>query len=161
MSDRAALTLVVYSVDEQDQAAVLAAIDDAGLESDTDTPEEGTVALGTHYVIGQTPLGEWQDLSRVLRSTASSAVFELWQDPFESTDGDYVAHVPGIGTYNGWCSGDGTPHVDIGELVKSLNSVPSFMTVEFWLAQHGDALLGRRILAAIEAHKSRNDPVAG
>ncbi|MFH9967634.1 hypothetical protein ACH4PR_40785 [Streptomyces mirabilis] len=55
-----------------------------------------------------------------LLTKAPCTAFELWQDPVFEHAGRYVAHLPGIGTYEGVCDSYGSPLVKLTEVLDAL-----------------------------------------
>lgn len=160
MSDRSPLQMFVYSVHESEVQAVLEVMDEEGLDLEWSDEDQGASALvlGRRYGIDETPIGSSRDLAAALQQRAPSAVFKLWQDPHYSSDGHFVAHVPGIGTYTAKCDSDGTPHTLVPDLITKLTNEPVDITVHDWLAGPGTQVLGTAVLNALkpyeEAHPS-------
>ena len=122
MSDRSALQLYVYAMPDKDQAAVQLGIDDNCLEPYDDSSSD--IVLGTRYLTGEVPVGSAHDLAVHLLTKAPGTAFELWQDPVFEHPGHYVAHLPGIGTYEGACDSSGSPLVELPEVLDTLTTAP-------------------------------------
>ncbi|MYZ33743.1 MULTISPECIES: hypothetical protein [unclassified Streptomyces] len=155
MSDRTPLQLYVYAVDDNDRPAVLEAIAEFSLALEWgqgETPPRH-LELGRCYGVHEATLGSSDDLANLLRSSAPSAVFTLWQDPYMTADGHLVAHVPGVGSYETGCDAEGTPHVDAVGLAARLGRLAEDATVRDWLSGDGDGLLGVTVLAALHQHE--------
>ncbi|MCM2430954.1 hypothetical protein [Streptomyces sp. RKAG337] len=139
MSDRSSLQLCVYSVGEDDRAAVLEAIDEEGMElvlgGKGDDP--ASLALGQRYRVDETALSQANDLLVTLLQRAPSAAFKLWQDPEGPHDGQFVAHFPGVGTYESGCDADGTPQISVAEIIARLTAAPAGTVVHEWLDGEG------------------------
>jgi hypothetical protein len=99
MSDRSALRLYVYAMPAEDRTAVQLGIDDNCL-GPYDASSSGIV-LGMRYQTAEVRVGSAHDLAAHLLTNAPGTAFELWQDPVFEHPGHYVAHLPGIGTYEG------------------------------------------------------------
>lgn len=107
MSDRSALQLYVYAMPAEDRAAVQLGIDDNCLAPYDDSGNG--IVLGMRYQTEEVPIGSAYDLAVHLLIKAPGTAFELWQDPVFQHAGHYVAHLPGIGTYDGVCDSYGSP----------------------------------------------------
>ncbi|MFF1917088.1 hypothetical protein ACFVYE_37175 [Streptomyces sp. NPDC058239] len=118
MSDRSALQLYVYAMPAEDQAAVQLGIDDNCLEPYDDSSSD--IVLGMRYLTEEVPVGSAYDLAVHLLTKAPGTAFELWQDPVFQHAGRYVAHLPGIGTYEGVCDSYGSPLVKLTEVLDAL-----------------------------------------
>ncbi|MFF2378375.1 hypothetical protein ACFVUW_28700 [Streptomyces xiamenensis] len=160
MSDRSPLQMFVYSVHESEEQAVLEVMEEEGLDLEWSDDDQGTSALvlGRRYGIDETPIGSSRDLATALLQRAPSAVFKLWQDPHYSTDGHFVAHVPGIGTYTTKCDSDGTPHTSVPDLITQLANAPAGITVHDWLAGPGTQVLGAAVLSALKPYEKEQLP---
>ncbi|WP_020124551.1 hypothetical protein [Streptomyces canus] len=122
MSDLSALHLYVYAMPEEDRAAVQLGIDDNCLEPyDTSS---STIVLGMRYLTDQVPVGSAHDLAVHLLTKAPGTAFELWQDPVFEHPGHYVAHLPGLGAYEGRCDSQGSPLVKLTEVLDTLTTAP-------------------------------------
>lgn len=122
MSDRSALQLYVYAMPDEDQAAVRLGIEDNCLE-----PYENSssgIVLGMRYLTDEVPVGSAHDLAVHLLANAPGTAFELWQDPVFEHPGRYVAHLPGIGSYEGACDSYGSPLVKLTEVLDTLTTAP-------------------------------------
>ncbi|GGP93023.1 hypothetical protein [Streptomyces melanogenes] len=122
MSDRSALQLYVYAVPEEDEAAVQRGITDNCLEPDTEGADG--IVLGTRYLTDEVPVGSAYDLAAHLLTRAPGTAFELWQNPVHEHSGHYVAHLPGIGSYEGPCTADGSPYVKLSDVLDTLTAGP-------------------------------------
>jgi hypothetical protein len=118
VSDRSALQLYIYAMPAEDEAAVQLAIDDNCLEPYDDS--SSGIVLGMRYLTEEVPVGSAYDLAVHLLTKAPSTAFELWQDPVFEHAGRYVAHLPGIGTYEGMCDSYGSPLVKLTEVLDAL-----------------------------------------
>ncbi|MFJ8313994.1 MULTISPECIES: hypothetical protein [unclassified Streptomyces] len=118
MSDRSALQLYVYAMPDEDRAAVQLGIDDNCLEPYDDCGNG--IVLGMRYLTEEVPVGSAHDLAVHLLTKAPGTAFELWQDPVFQHAGHYVAHLPGIGTYEGECDSYGSPLVKLTEVLDAL-----------------------------------------
>ncbi|RPF30262.1 hypothetical protein [Streptomyces sp. TLI_185] len=117
MSDRSALQLYVYAMPAKDRTAVQLGIDDNCLE-----PYDGSssgIVPGMRYRTEQVPVGSAHDLAVHLLTNAPGTAFELWQDPVFEHPGHYVAHLPGIGSYEGVCDSYGVPLVKLTEVLDA------------------------------------------
>lgn len=159
MSDRSSLQILVYSIDDQDREEVSATLAEHGLLPGWDGETSAPLALGTCYGAHESPLGEVRELVREMQEQAPSAVFEAWQDPHPTADGEYFAHVPGVGTYTADCDAQGNPHADVAALTEHLAGLPAGTSVRQWLAGDGDGFLGVAVRAALKQH--RDSLVAG
>ncbi|MFF3982345.1 hypothetical protein [Streptomyces sp. NPDC001828] len=118
MSDRSALHLYVYAMPDEDRAAVRRGIEDHCLEP---YDNSGTgIVLGMRYLTEEVPVGSAHDLAVHLLTQAPCTAFELWQDPVFQDAGHYVAHLPGIGVYEGECDSYGSPLVKLTEVLDVL-----------------------------------------
>ncbi|WP_329375787.1 hypothetical protein [Streptomyces sp. NBC_01483] len=122
MSDRSALQLYIYAMPDEDRAAVQLGIDDNGLEPDDDSGDG--IVLGVRYLTEEVPVGSAYDLAVHLLKEAPGTAFELWQDPVFEHAGRYVAHLPGIGAYEGVCDSYGSPLVKLTEVLDALTMAP-------------------------------------
>ncbi|MFD7055552.1 hypothetical protein ACFWBS_41035 [Streptomyces mirabilis] len=122
MSDRSALQLYVYAMPEEDRAAVQLGIDGNCLEPYDDS--SSGIVLGMRYLTEQVPVGSAHDLAVHLLMKAPGTAFELWQDPVFEHPGHYVAHLPGIGAYEGRCDSYGSPLVKLTEVLDTLTTAP-------------------------------------
>jgi hypothetical protein len=122
VSDRSALQLYVYALPDGDRAAVQLGIDDNCLEPYDDSGNG--IVLGMEYLTEEVPVGSAYDLGVHLLSKAPGTAFELWQDPVFEHAGHYVAHLPGIGTYEGVCDSYGSPLVKLTEVLDALTMAP-------------------------------------
>ncbi|WP_439681527.1 hypothetical protein [Embleya sp. MST-111070] len=156
MSDRSPLQLFVYAAHEDEHDVIMQIMDEEDFELEWTDEEESRpgLVLGRRYGIDETPLGRWEDVATALRTRAPSAVFKLWQDPHYSADGRFVAHVPGVGTYETGCASDGTPCTDVPDLVELLTAAPAGTTVQEWLAGPGGQSLGVAVLAALDSYEN-------
>ncbi|MEU6405362.1 hypothetical protein [Streptomyces sp. NPDC046985] len=160
MSNSSPLQMYVYSVHESEVQAVLEVMKEEGLDLEWSDGRSSTPALvlGRRYGIDETPTSGAYDLSTSLLQQAPSAVFKLWQDPVGEEDGNFVAHVPGVGTFGAGCDSEGTPRTSVPELISQLADAPEGMTVRDWLAGPGTGALGTAVLRALapyeEAHPS-------
>lgn len=149
MSDRSSLQILVYAVAEEDRAVVSDVLDAHVLLPDWDGDPSTPLVLGTCYGVHESPLGEVRELVREMQEQAPSAAFEAWQDPHPTADGEYFAHVPGLGTYTADCDAQGNPHVNVVPLTEHLAGLPAGTTVREWLANDG-GLLGIAVQAALK-----------
>ncbi|MFF4205532.1 hypothetical protein ACFYZ8_33340 [Streptomyces sp. NPDC001668] len=146
----APLQLLIYAISDAERPAALKAITEADLRLGYGRRQPTSLELGELYGTDEASVGKSAELADTLRRDAPSAAFEIWQDPY-ATVGHYVAHVPGIGSYDSACDEDGTPLVDVLDMAQRLMALPSGTTVEAWLAAEGNGLLGRRVLDALDA----------
>jgi len=152
MPDRSPLQLYVHHVSDADRPAVLAAIAAYGLDLEFTEPQcaEGEIALSYQYVYFESAPDSGKELAAYLLANAPGAEFEIWQDPATTeSDGLYVGHVPGIGTYEAACDGKGRPYVPVTELAASLINQPAGTTVARFLGGEGRKLLGTDVLTAL------------
>jgi hypothetical protein len=149
VSDRSALQLYVYAMPEEDRAAVQRGIDDNCLEPYDDSGNG--IALGVRYLTEEVPVGSAYDLGVHLLSKAPGTAFELWQDPVFQHAGRYVAHLPGIGTYEGACDSYGFPVVRLTEVLDSLAMEPDSASLfpEGHVAHHAPLFTALRIARAV------------
>lgn len=152
MSHRTALYLHVWAVDDQERPAVIDAIAAADLAAYGTESDE--LLLGALYETEETPLGSSHELTQALLTTVPSAVFELWQDPHDSSEGHYVAHVPGTGIFQAPCDLYGRPYVSIEDITTSLLA-HSNSTVKGWLSTTSEGPLGVRVLTALKEYQPR------
>ncbi|WP_415954360.1 hypothetical protein [Streptomyces sp. KLOTTS4A1] len=122
MSDRSALQLYIYALPEEDRAAAQLGIDDNCLEPCE--PSSSDITLGVRYQTEQVPVGSAHGLAVHLLASAPGTAFELWQDPVFEHAGHYVAHLPGIGTYEGPCDSHGSPLVKLTEVLDTVATAP-------------------------------------
>ncbi|MEV7157163.1 hypothetical protein AB0N77_21445 [Streptomyces misionensis] len=150
------MQLYVYAVDDADRPAVLAAIDEFGLDLEWDQSDVGPqhLELGRCYGAHEATLGSSEELATLLQSSAPSAVFTLWQDPHMLSDGHLVTHVPNVGSYETGCDAEGTPHVSAVDLAAQLAQLTDGTTVEEWLTGDGDSLLGITVLSALRRREA-------
>ncbi|MET8768813.1 hypothetical protein [Streptomyces sp. NPDC004658] len=146
----ASLQLLIYAINDAERPAALKAITEADLRLEYGRRQPTTLQLSELYGTDDASVGKSAELADTLRRDAPSAAFEIWQDP-HATVGHYVAHVPGIGSYDSACDEDGTPLVDVLDVAQRLTELPSGTTVERWLAAEGNSLLGRLVLGALDA----------
>jgi hypothetical protein len=159
VSSQSPLHVIVYDSPEHEHPAVRRAIESFGLATDWGLPgglpetKEVTIHLGEAYGTHNAPLGTSDDLAARLRADAPDSTFLLWQDPyFEEADGHYVAYVPGVAGFESSCSANGAPHIDLSELIASLNETPTLTTAQ-WLAGPGETILGTRVRKAINDYE--------
>lgn len=153
MSDRSSLQIIVYAAADEDRAAVSDVLAAHVMLPDWDGETSAPLALGIPYGAHESPLGEVRELVREMQEQAPSAVFEAWQDPHQVADGEYFAHVPGVGTYAADCDAQGNPHVDVTTLTNLLVSAPAGATVQDWLTSADNGLLGFTVRAALKKHR--------
>jgi hypothetical protein len=153
MSDRSSLQIIIHAVADAEREEVSAILTEYDLSPDWIDETSGPLALGTTYGVHESPLGEVRELVREMQEQAPSAVFEAWQDPHMVADGEYIAHVPGVGTYVAGCDAQGNPHVDVSTLTDLLTSAPAGATVRQWLDGADASLLGVAVRAALRLYK--------
>ncbi|MFE9250854.1 hypothetical protein [Streptomyces sp. NPDC007088] len=150
MSSQSPLQITVYASPEHEHVAVRRALDSFGLATDwglpsPTLPDQITLRLGERYGTHHAPLGTSDNLASRLRAEAPGTAFLLWQDPyFEEADGHYVARVPDVGDFESPCNANGTPNIDLSELIVILRQTPT-LTTEQWLAGPGQSVLGSRV----------------
>ncbi|WP_019061391.1 hypothetical protein [Streptomyces prunicolor] len=149
----APLQLLIYSIADTERAAALTAITDADLRLEYGRTPPPSLELGELYGADFASVGKSTILADALRREAPSATFELWQDP-DASVGHYIAHVPGIGSFDSGCDQDGTPLVDALDMARHLTALPPGTTVAAWLTTGGNELLGRAVLDALDACRS-------
>lgn len=154
MSDLSALQLYVYTMPEEDRAAVQLGIDDNCLEPYD--ASSSTIVLGMRYLTDEVPVGSAHDLAVHLLTKAPGTAFELWQDPVFEHPGHYVAHLPGLGTYEGRCDSQGSPLVKLTDVLDTLTRAPGsasgLPTDEF--TRHGP------LFAALRRAQTTRHPLA-
>lgn len=155
MSSQSPLQVTIYDSPEHEHPAVRRAIESFELATDWGMPAGRTrttptpLRLGESYGNHHAPLGASDDLAARLRKDAPDTAFLLWQDPyFEEADGHYVAYVPGVGGFESSCNANGSPHIELSELITSLNKTPALTTGQ-WLAGPGETILGTHVREAI------------
>jgi hypothetical protein len=154
MPDTADLQVIVYAAGDEDRARILDVISEWDMTLDWGSGPTPTILdLGRCYGGRGAVLGAHTELVDKLRAAAPTAVFEVWQDPYGSTGGEYVAHVPGIGTYTADCDGAGEPYIHAGVLTRALSESPEGTTIAEWLSGAGQDVLGTVVRAALKAHK--------
>jgi hypothetical protein len=154
MPDTADLQMIVYAAGDEDRARILDVLGEGEMTSDWGSGSTPTsLDLGHCYGKREAVLGANAELVDNLRAVAPTAVFEVWQDPYGSTGGEYIAHVPGIGTYTADCDGAGEPYIHAGALTRTLSESPEGTTIAEWLSGAGRDVLGTVVRAALKAHK--------
>lgn len=149
------LQAYVYAATTEDQVTVLRIFDEEELEYHIDLANApATLALGEQYGALEVEDEDWAPVARRLINEAPTAVFELWQDPSEDSDGSYIAHVPGVGTLEAGCDINATPHVSIATLRTALSDMPADMPIGHWLAGPGAEVLGTRVLDALRHYQA-------
>ncbi|MER8118937.1 hypothetical protein [Streptomyces sp. NPDC094031] len=110
--------VIVYTVDDAEEAAVLAAFGARQMTTDygySSPPEH--LELGTVYGAAEAPAGSARALADALIATAPSAAFVTWQDPSQPANGAYIGRVPGVGDLEAECNVHGTPLISLREVV--------------------------------------------
>ena len=131
MSDHAYFQLYVYELPTDQHPAFAALVKGLGLER-----EYGDATPA--------PLGKWVDEEARMNvvDEASGALskmgasFECWQDPKYEYDGEYAAHFPQLGSWQGRCNSEGEPYL-LASVVDEI--------VEKWIDEtttmHGSGLI--------------------
>ncbi|MFF3313363.1 hypothetical protein [Streptomyces sp. NPDC002952] len=140
MSDRSSLHLFLYAVPTAEFTAALDCIRRAGLATDADLPDD-QITLGVEYTDVEASVGSSAELLRDLLHHAPGSTFELWQLPVSGHHGDYAAHVPHLGHFQGPCDVDGTPTLLLAELLDAMVRAPRTGTSQAWLAREFGSLL--------------------
>jgi hypothetical protein len=153
VSDRSSLQVLVYAVADEDRTAVSEILAAHDLRPDWDGETSAPLVLGTCYGAHESPLGEVRELVHELLEQAPSAAFEAWQDPHPTADGEYLAHVPGVGMYFADCDAQGNPHADVTALTEHLAGLPAGTTVHAWLAADDSGFLGIAVRTSLKQHR--------
>ncbi|MFH0246398.1 hypothetical protein ACGRHY_29155 [Streptomyces sp. HK10] len=160
MSDRSPMQLRVYDVSPEDAPAVVQAIEDACLDCPWDRGQASptALALGELYGTDETPLGSAVELAAQLLATAPSAAFVVWQDPHYTANGVYIAHVPGVGTYEAPCDVDGKPQLAVRDLIGHLSGLSASTSASELLRDDPAFATACAVLAAVDALDERTAP---
>jgi hypothetical protein len=123
LSGSSQLQVIVYSVDDAEAHAVLAAFRAGNVT--TDYGLGSTVVsldLGFVYSTAEVAAGSARNLADALLKDAPSAAFVVWQDPSSPANGAYVAHVPGVGVLEAECNVHGTPLISLRKVIPFFNT---------------------------------------
>lgn len=131
---------------------MLAAFEAEGLDTDwghSTTPAR--LDLGRMYCTDEVAVGASRDLTRALVTTAPSAAFVLWQDPVYEIPGDYIAHVPGVGTLDAECNAAGEPIVALKEVIPFFNTACGSARTQTEDNMGGQIRQHAQVIAALDA----------
>ncbi|MFJ6753271.1 hypothetical protein ACIQNI_34630 [Streptomyces sp. NPDC091266] len=118
LSGDSQLQVIIYSVDDAEADAVLAAFHGAAVASDYGlgrAPRQ--LELGFVYGAGEVAAGSARILADALMSNAPSAAFVVWQDPSYPANGAYIARVPDVGDLETECDVHGTPVISLRKVI--------------------------------------------
>jgi hypothetical protein len=145
MSDRTSYTLKIYECPREAAAEVVEVIVDGDYPFDNidwcEAIPTDRVLLGDPYTAQENSVGATADIASAL--TELGVTFELFEDPKYDWDGDYTAHVPGLGTANLGCDGSGNVHVDVAAIDAAIEKVEAEIT------GHRGALAYERLVAEL------------
>jgi hypothetical protein len=130
VGNRTYFQLTVFACPPAAQAAVLAVLDDHGItvEFAGDEPPPGTVALQVTYHEEEAAL----DLAEVVgpKLAKLDVAFHCWTDPAYQDLGQFYAHTPELGPFEGLCSAYGDVLLNADEIAALVALAPDLPTLE-------------------------------
>lgn len=124
MSDRAALTVVVYDGPEDELVAIVEVFRKWDLNADFgfSTEELASIALGEQYGYDEIRIGDDDEIFGELVEAAPGSTFVVSQDPKYEYDGSVHMYVPELGAFSGTGNSDGEPYVT-ADVVRKASSL--------------------------------------